>query len=232
MLQLWVIPLKQTKTVIKACQAFLDPEESERALRFVTEELQNNYIVAHGAMRQILSNYLKVIPSSLQFQVGQRGKPGREGVYFNLSHTRDWAILAVNKHCEVGVDIESQQRPADVMSLAKRFFSEMEYQKLIELETNELKLKHFYKIWTAKEATIKCTGEGLYRELDSFLVSEDDQGRWFVAPLKGGKNNIFVPLDGLNLEVIELTLGKIPHVVSVVMSAKIQPIKRQFWSLP
>lgn len=232
MLQLWVIPLKQAKTVIKACQAFLDPKECEQVSRFVTEELQNNYIVAHGAMRQILSSYLNVTPSSIQFQIGRKGKPGCKGVYFNLSHTRDWAILAVSEHDEVGVDIESQQRSADVMSLAKRFFAEMEYQQLNGIEDNNLKLKRFYQIWTAKEATIKCTGEGLSRELDSFLVSGGDQGRWSVESLRTEDVRVVVPLDGFNLEVIQLVLGGIPHIISVVMPGKIQPIERQFWSMP
>ncbi len=231
MLQLWVIPLKQTRAVIKACQAFLDPKELEQASRFVTEVLQSNYIVSHGAMRQILSDYVSVAPSSLRFELGQKGKPGCDGVYFNLSHTRDWAVLAVHQRHEVGVDIECQQRQVDMMSLAKRFFAENEYRQLLEINDKSLRSNRFYNIWTAKEAVIKFTGEGLSRELNSFVVNKTSLGRWTISPLKMGGNNSAALLEGLNLELIELALDKMPHVISVVMSAQIRPIQWQFWSM-
>ncbi len=88
-----------------------------------------------------------------------------KGVFFNLSHSGEWTVLALSDS-EVGVDIQ-QVKPVD-MRLAKRFFGEEEVKKLQDAGDNAERL--FYRFWTVKEAYLKALGTGLNRPLNSFSV--------------------------------------------------------------
>ena len=63
--------------------------------------------------------------------------------------------------CEIGLDVERIDRDrgeARLSAIAMRYFTEEET-RLVE-KSND-KHKEFYRIWTAKESLVKCTGEGL-----------------------------------------------------------------------
>lgn len=88
-----------------------------------------------------------------------------KGVYFNLSHSGGWTVVAVSDG-EVGVDIQ-QVKPV-ALRLAKRFFTEEE-RRLTE-EAGDGATELFYRFWTVKEAYLKALGTGLNRPLNSFSV--------------------------------------------------------------
>lgn len=84
--------------------------------------------------------------------------------YFNISHSGKYCICALDNN-EIGVDIQAME---DIKTnVAKRFFHPNEYQYL-ELFKN--KKKPFYRLWTLKEAFIKCIGDGLNIPLNSFEI--------------------------------------------------------------
>ena len=112
---------------------------------------------------------------------GKEGKPYLEGAeffFFNLSHSGEYAVCAVSEK-EIGCDVERLSECR--MTLAKRFFSTSEYERLLALETEEEKRELFYRLWTLKESFIKAVGKGLYLPLASFSIEFSD-----VAP--GWKN--------------------------------------------
>lgn len=155
--------------------ALLSDDERKRAASFRADRHRQEFIRAHGRLRQILETYTDCPAERLQFQYGPRDKPFLQppAPYFNLSHTDDFAALVVTTVCEIGVDIE-RIRPIE-RDIAKRFFSDNENESLHPLAGDQW-LHAFYRIWTAKEAVIKALGEGLSIGLDSFSVpvSDDD----------------------------------------------------------
>lgn len=108
------------------------------------------------------------IAGTVEVESGLWEKPrlvSPKGVFFNLSHSGDWTVIAVSDG-EVGVDIQ-QVKPVD-MRLATRFFSADEGRILAEAGDGAKAL--FYRLWTVKEAYLKALGTGLNRPLNSFTV--------------------------------------------------------------
>jgi phosphopantetheine--protein transferase-like protein len=96
---------------------------------------------------------------------GNHGKPylERGGVFFRLSHSGDYVILAVSGS-ENGADIEKVKPRA--FAAAKRCFTAEELDWLRLNDTDEA----FFVLWTAKEAVMKATGMGFSLPPSSFGV--------------------------------------------------------------
>ena len=168
----WRIPLEVTGAELDACRSVLSAEEIERTERFRFEWLKRRYIVSHGHMRAILSQYAGIPASELFFQTTKFGKPYLDpafGVQFNLSHSGELAILAAGTN-ELGADIELIRPLDDFESIAANFFSAREASELHCYPAPE-RLRAFYRCWTRKEAFVKAAGEGLSIPLTSFVVS-------------------------------------------------------------
>jgi 4'-phosphopantetheinyl transferase len=138
--------------------ALLSVAESARADRLRLLRQQQRCIVARGALRLILSLYLRQHPASLSFLYNKAGKPALtvNDLQFNLSHSGDLMLLVLASEQQLGVDLE-QQRPSYNQRLAKRLLSDREYLQLQSLAVID-QAKYFYKIWTAKEALTKAQG--------------------------------------------------------------------------
>lgn len=152
----------------------LAPDEQERAGRFYFDRDRRRYVVARGLLRMILGRYLHCDPAALRFRYGPYGKPHvaepATTLQFNLSHAGDVILYAVTDHVRVGIDVERVDRREDVMSLARRFFSERERTLLRSLPAAKQQTA-FFACWTRKEAFIKAIGEGLSYPLDAFDVT-------------------------------------------------------------
>ncbi|MEP0202913.1 MAG: 4'-phosphopantetheinyl transferase superfamily protein [Halioglobus sp.] len=126
--------------------------------------------------REILSRYASLTPHDWRFKLGEHGKPhiANEAIdlEFNLSHSRDWLACAVTDGCAVGVDIEYCQPEREFTKLARRFFTQQEYEALKAMPAAE-RCARFYDLWTLKEARVKASGAALGNELPliGFAVS-------------------------------------------------------------
>lgn len=105
--------------------------------------------------------------SNKEIKLNEYGKPYCDGVYFNLSHSGDYVILAISDGTEVGCDIEYMKQ-ADYMRLGKVVYTENELAALTSSEDMRLK---FYEFWTKKEAFMKCIGEGFHFPVKSLDIT-------------------------------------------------------------
>ena len=104
-------------------------------------------------------------------QVGlDTGQP----IEFSLSHSGQYAVVAVANGRAVGVDIEVCRPDVDALKLAQRFFAPGESQRIAQAHGEE-QPRMFYRYWTGKEAYLKGRGVGLSFGLDRFELLFDDQ---------------------------------------------------------
>ncbi|HZQ20700.1 MAG TPA: 4'-phosphopantetheinyl transferase superfamily protein [Terriglobales bacterium] len=104
-------------------------------------------------------------PNKIRFFYQPNGKPelvaaqNNIGLNFNLSHSKDFAIIGVTLGRRIGVDVEGY-RALEFLEIARRYFSPSEYRQLSALPLNELQ-KNFFACWSRKEAFLKALGEGI-----------------------------------------------------------------------
>jgi phosphopantetheinyl transferase len=95
----------------------------------------------------------------MDWETGPHGKQRLTGALsewgFNLSHAGGYAVAALARGREIGVDLESTVRKADIERLAARLFSESE-QALVRTGGREA----FFTLWSQKEALMKAIGCG------------------------------------------------------------------------
>jgi len=152
----------------------LSQSELERANRFRFADDRERFIVARGALRATLGNYLDIKPEQVEFTYGSNGKPAlasrNAGVQFNMSHSRNLALVAFTSTGKIGVDIEYMDDSLEVEAIAGRFFSALEVQTLLTLPAEARRLG-FFNCWTRKEAFVKALGSGLSYPLQQFDVT-------------------------------------------------------------
>ena len=167
--RLWLVDLDQPDP---ADSALLSADESARAARLVFERHRLRFIAGRAALRRILAAELGVNPVTLTFRYSAAGKPSLDGgasdVHFNLSHSEQWALVAVTCVGAVGVDIERRRPLADVLRLARTAFSDAEVEELSAVSPTDRE-DAFFHGWTRKEAYLKARGDKL--SLADFDVS-------------------------------------------------------------
>jgi 4'-phosphopantetheinyl transferase len=174
-IHVWRIELDQPEVNLQHLRTTLSSDEIGRAERFYFPEHRQRFIAGRGILRAILGRYLGIKPSEVQFNYQQRGKPVLAETFadsrlaFNLSHSQDLGLCAVNCTRQIGVDLEYIRPMSDLEALAKRFFLAREYEMLRSLSPNQQQ-EVFFRYWTCKEAYLKATGDGL-SQLEQVEVS-------------------------------------------------------------
>lgn len=195
-IHIWINYLNVHEARIKHLYPLLSIEEKERSERFKFYKHRKAFIASHGFMHMVLAYYIDTSKSGIHFTHTEYGKPfikqqqNPDNIQFNLSHSKNMAILAVCKNNAVGIDMEYAQRKTDWLSISKRFFTESEQQKLFKLP-EDLQKNAFYQVWTRKEAHMKVTGKGLSLAPTQFEVSIPPQKAAFIKNLKKTDENFY-----------------------------------------
>jgi len=172
----WDVALIASSDDLSYLQQTLSQDERRTAARYYSAVHRERYIIAHGALRSLLSRYTGQSPHDLQFAVSESGKPslidavGLSPIQFSLSHSVDRALVAIATANPVGVDIERVDQETEILAIAERFFSSTEIAALRAVADSE-QVQQFFHAWVCKEAYLKARGEGILDRLPSFSVS-------------------------------------------------------------
>ena len=172
----WRARLDLPMDSLKTLEATLSADEIERADRFHLPADKDRFITAHGCLRDILARYHHWDPAQLSFSANDYGKPVLSSVPserkmdFNLSHSNDFALVAVTSERKVGIDLERVRQGISAQVIARQYFSQSEFSELMALPSEQREIG-FFNCWTRKEAYIKAQGLGLSLPLESFDVS-------------------------------------------------------------
>jgi 4'-phosphopantetheinyl transferase len=115
-------------------------------------------------LRRVLAPLLGESPAQLRFGREAKGRPflRHDGAPdFNLSDTTGGTLLALSRAARVGVDLERRERQPPAARLAARYFAPSEAAALAALPVAAA-AREFIWLWTAKEASCKATGTGIF----------------------------------------------------------------------
>lgn len=166
-IEIWKANLEIAPELENQYWAILNTEEKQRASRFVKPEDKRRFIAGRGILRSLLGNYLNLTPASIKFDYLPHGKPilaennCSPPLQFNVSHSHHLGLYALTYfHYGIGIDLEFLRPLPEALSLAQRFFTKKEAAYLASFPLQRQQAM-FFRLWTAKEAYLKATGEGL-----------------------------------------------------------------------
>jgi 4'-phosphopantetheinyl transferase len=154
---------------LDAAYAILSGEERARAASFVFARDAQRFVRAHGYLRRKLGAFVQVAPEDVPLAVHDGGKPfvATHGVNFNLSHSGARAVVAITRGGDIGIDLETVDRfdriEDELDGLARSCLTGEERRALDALPPGR-RVRRFLTYWTAKEARMKLTGEGMALE--------------------------------------------------------------------
>jgi 4'-phosphopantetheinyl transferase len=188
-IHVWGFSLDGSLSFVEQCRSWLSEDERVRAARFIRQQDELRFVLAHGGLRAVLSRYLSVGPAVLELDRDEAGKPfvrkalsGQSAITFNMSHAHGRALIAVSKGQEVGVDLERIRSDVEVEKLSERYFAPSEHTAIIQLAQGQ-RITKFFRYWVAKEAVLKAQGIGL-RALSQceILLAADGVGADVLVP--------------------------------------------------
>ena len=141
---------------------------------------------ASPAVRRLLAGYVGQPADGLRIERDDLGKPRLAGarLQFNLSHAASALLCGVSRGIPLGVDVEAVgRRIRAVPELARRWFAAREAAALLALP-EAAQQRAFLRLWTGKEAVLKCSGAGIGAGLDRVEFELTDDGS--LGSLRGG----------------------------------------------
>ena len=178
---IWRANLDLPRAEIEKLSNLLREDELARANKFRFLEHKNNFIAARGILRRLLGHYLNIEPQNIKFDYGDRGKPrlrqtkSPTSLEFNISHSQKYALFGFACDRIVGVDLEYLREMKDAVKIARRFFSDREFESIANLDVSQ-QARVFFQLWTAKEAYLKAIGVGLAGSLANIEIILERSG--------------------------------------------------------
>lgn len=152
--------------------ALLGPEDGDRVTG-AAPEVAAAFLARRALARAIAAEALVCEPASVTWGTDS-GRPwvagGGRRCWASLSTAGGVALLAIGPG-RFAVDAEPIATPVpDATQVAAAFFAPSEVDWI---GTGETAGCRFLAVWVRKEAVVKCTGEGMARALDTFVVDPE-----------------------------------------------------------
>lgn len=158
----WQISITAHILAVNDFVELLSADERARADRYYQQKDRERFIISRGALRILMSNYLKIPAAEVVFKIGINKKPFVEScngteLHYNTSHSGDY-ILIIIASLPVGVDVESMEPLFPYQDILEYSFNPDE---ITYINQSEIPIETFYTLWTRKEALLKATAKGI-----------------------------------------------------------------------
>lgn len=164
--------------VIAQCLTWFPLERKENVLRMKTIQGRREKVAAYELLVELLreTGRLQELPTFVYNEFGKPELSGYPGLFFNISHCRNAVAVALND-APVGIDVECRRRVA--RAVIERVCCETE---IAAIDSAPDSVMEFIKIWTQKEALLKCIGTGIRENMQQILIENTDY-QIFTNPL-------------------------------------------------
>ena len=194
--------------------ALLGAEELEEARSIRSDERRSTFVSSRALVRLLLSEWQRDVgPAEWLLGRSDLGKltilgPVDTGIDLSISHTRDVIAVAISEVYDVGVDVEPAVAPDwDPVVWSMLWPSE---QALLAATPASERPSQFLRMWTLKEAFVKCSGAGVALSFDRVHTSF----RPLDVVLDGGDHD---PETRYRFHQEEWRLGDEPYWVAVAV---------------
>lgn len=170
---IWNAYLLESENNIDFFYSILSLDEHNRASRFKFFRDKRRFVITRGILRCLLSFYLRQAPESIEIVYGLWGKPylrGKKRLCFNVSHSRNYALYAVTRSYEVGIDLEYIDNNLKLEDMAPHIFSKIELMNWQILDLEE-RTNIFFKRWVSQEAFLKALGKGWFEDKKKLIFN-------------------------------------------------------------
>ncbi len=181
---IWSACLSENENNMPYFASLLSHDEQKVVSCFRFSRDQKRFTLCRGILRSLLAGYIGEPPEKIEILYGLWGKPclpKEKVLFFNLSHSRDYALYAVTQSYEVGIDLEYRDKAFEVEDMAQNIFSRGELSHWNALNPEE-KTKFFFEYWVSKEAFLKASGKG-------WLESKQEHAQTSINSLKQEQKN-------------------------------------------
>ncbi len=180
----WKIPLVVSDEVVARYAQSLSTDEQLRAQRLRIFSARKRFVVTRGVLRILLARELGLTDKDIQFTYSVHGKPAVIGddhdhLRFSVSHSANWALIALTRGAEIGVDLESISPLKNPDRFARTALSDDERSEYFCLDL-ALRQAFLYRCWVCKEAYAKSTGTGKILDAAEWHVDFADDSQTFA----------------------------------------------------
>jgi len=121
-------------------------------------------------LQQLLQNTLNT-SQALTIHKNAQGKPYvKEPIFFSHTNCQNLYAYVLSTTAEVGIDVEYIRPQHDYQKLADRYFCTAEIESLQQRDPTARR-RHFYQLWTCKEAWCKMNGGNLWGYLNRSVLA-------------------------------------------------------------
>jgi 4'-phosphopantetheinyl transferase len=183
-LHLWMAPTPPpSDDGTAACRELMSMGERQGERRFRWDRDRLTYRWSRAVTRCVVSRYLAVPPTAVEFARTAAGKPeiataGGSSLELSLAHTKGMTTVLLSHDRAVGVDVEPARR-FDPGILPLSVLGEREAAALARLPADRRPAR-LLQHWVLKEAYAKARGRGLELPLarHEFTIDEPHPGPW------------------------------------------------------
>jgi 4'-phosphopantetheinyl transferase len=175
-IDVWLIQLDCPLKPGVDLDGILSEGERKRADRFVRDTDAFRFRLCRAMLRLGVAWYLQKTPQEITFTTGKHGKPRLtpcSSLHFNVTHSRELALVAFTTIGEVGIDVESIEHGIEALDIASANFTRNEAAMIAAARTPHEQIHIFLRLWTRKEAVFKAAGIGILHGLDTVDVSRE-----------------------------------------------------------
>ena len=149
-----------TEAEVARLLPLVSAQRREQALRFKHTFGQFCCLKSWAMLKELMDNGQRTMDKGQRtmdnWLYNEHGKPYWEnGPYFSISHCKEGIAVVVDEQ-PVGVDIEGIRHADD--ELIRRTMNEEEQTEIFAAEDGD---RAFTRLWTQKEAIVKCLGTGI-----------------------------------------------------------------------
>lgn len=182
------IPQRLKLEDLSSCLKLLDIEEKTTYELYKVDFKKKEFLVGRLLLKHVISKHTSLDLSDVEFQKNQYGKlhlkkEGEEVINnldFNLTHSDGIVACAIADQA-VGIDVEYMKEInpdiiKQVLSRDEMFF--------LQANSNEIRKKLFYQIWTRKEAYLKAIGTGFIIEPNMIDIPINTGWEYFTTIIR------------------------------------------------